>query len=318
METILEEEESKELNFEEQTPFGLMTTGPKKKEKNLDPTIRKALTGEDRGFWEEAMHKELEGLEAMGTWETTNLPCGMNTVDTCWVLKIKTDTNLVPTKYKARLVAQGFTQREGIDYTEIFAPVAPIQSIRGVLVIIAIQGWEVNLIDVKQAYLNSSLHHNVYLKLPIGTKVPPGKVLKLVKGLYGLKQSGLITAYVDDMLITSPSQKEVNHTKAEIMDKWGTEDNRPVKEFLGIKITQEREQGKILLDLTVYIKGMVNKWLERPSEKSWIPMQSVAGIARGDKCTPERAKQYQELVGQLLWVSNMVRPDISFAVGVLV
>lgn len=119
------------------------------------------------------------------------------------------------------------------------------------------------------------------------------------------------------MLITSPSRKEVDCTKAEIMDKWGTEDNGPVKEFLGIKITREREQGKISLDLMAYIKGMVNKWLERPSEKSWIPLQSVASIVGGNKCTPERAKQYQELVGQLLWVSNMVRPDISFTVRVL-
>ncbi|KAJ1582856.1 hypothetical protein NDA12_004482 [Ustilago hordei] len=67
---------------------------------------------------------------------------------------------------------------------EIFAPVAPIQLIRGVLVIAAMQDWEVDSIDVKQAYLNSSLHHDVYLKPPIGTKVPPGKVLKLMKGLY--------------------------------------------------------------------------------------------------------------------------------------
>ncbi|SOV01524.1 uncharacterized protein UDID_18116 [Ustilago sp. UG-2017a] len=97
---------------------------------------------------------------------------------------------------------------------------------------------------------------------------------------------------------------EVDHAKAEIMDKWGTEDNRPVKEFLGIKITQERRQGKITLDLTTYIKGMVSKWLERSSKRTWVPMQSVAGIARGDKCNPDQAKQYQELVGQLLWVSN--------------
>ncbi|SOV06479.1 uncharacterized protein UDID_17481 [Ustilago sp. UG-2017a] len=307
--------------------FGLVTTGLKKKERNLKPTIREALAGEDKRFWEEAMHKELKGLEAMNTWETTNLPRDTNTVDTRWVLKIKTDANLIPTKYKARLVALGFTQREGIDYKEIFAPVAPIQSIRGVLAIAAVRGWEVDSINVKQAYLNSSLHHDVYLKPPIGMKVPPGKVLKLMKGLYGLKQSGckgtdnqlmVIAAYVDDMLIASPSRKEVDRTKAEIMGKWETEDNGPVKEFLGIKIMRDRSQSKISLDLTAYIKGMVSKWLEKPNEKSWIPMQSIANTVRGSKCTSEWAKQYQELVGQLLWVSNMVRPDISFTVGVLV
>lgn len=102
-----------------------------KKEKNLDPTVSEALSGDDRRLWEDAMRKELDGLEAMGTWEIADPPPGVNTIDTCWVLKIKMDANLVPTKFKARLVARGFTQREGLDYMEIFALVAPIQSIRG-------------------------------------------------------------------------------------------------------------------------------------------------------------------------------------------
>ncbi|KAJ1041351.1 hypothetical protein NDA10_003025 [Ustilago hordei] len=110
--------------------FGLTAAKVKEGKDSLNPTVHEALAGKDRRFWEEAMRKELDGLEAMGTWETTDLPRGMNTVDTRWVLKIKTDANLIPTKYKARLVARGFTQREGLDYTEIFAPVAPIQAIR--------------------------------------------------------------------------------------------------------------------------------------------------------------------------------------------
>ncbi|KAJ1036780.1 hypothetical protein NDA10_002892 [Ustilago hordei] len=160
------------------------------RQRNLDLTVSEALSGEDKQHWKEAMHKELDGLRAMGTWEITNLPKGMNAINTCWVLKIKMDADLILTKFKARLVAQGFMQRQGIDYTEVFAPVAPIQSIRGVLAIATVQDWEVDCIDVKQAYLNSMLHHDMFLKPLIGTKIPPGKHLKLIKGLYGLKQSG--------------------------------------------------------------------------------------------------------------------------------
>lgn len=127
----------------------------------------------------------------------------------------------------------------------------------------------------------------------------------------------VITVYIDDILVSSPSQKEVDGAKAEIMNKWGTEDNGAVKEFLGVKITQERAQRKISLDLKAYIKAMVNKWLDGANNKSWIPMQHVATTAEGSECTPTKAKQYQELVGQLLWVTNTVRPDISFAVGTL-
>lgn len=83
--------------------FGLTAINVKK-ERNLDPTVHEALAGQDKRFWEEAMCKELEGLEAMGTWEVADIPPGVSTVDTQWVLKVKTDANLIPTKFKARLV----------------------------------------------------------------------------------------------------------------------------------------------------------------------------------------------------------------------
>ncbi|KAJ1578237.1 hypothetical protein NDA11_000622 [Ustilago hordei] len=227
----------------------------------------------------------------MGMWEITNLPKDANTIDTWWVLKIKTDANLIPMKFKARLVAQGFTQHKGIDYMEVFT-------------------------------------------LPLNGIKIPGKVLKVVKGLYSLKQSGhewnieldshlqmigfhcmpstpclysrgtddritIITAYIDDMLIMLPSCSKVNHTKQEIMDKWEMKDNGKIKEFLGIKITCDRRQRRISLDLTAYVKAMVNKWLEGTNEKSWIPMLSVANMVRGKKCNPQQARKCQELVSQL-------------------
>ena len=114
----------------------------------------------------------------------------------------------------------------------------------------------------------------------------------------------IFTAYVDDMLIASPSHEEVDHTKKEVMAKWGTEDNRPVKEFLGVRIKCDRTQKKMSLDLSAYIKAMVSKWLQVTNQKSWVPMQGIANITREDKCNLMEAKQYQELVGQLLWVSN--------------
>ncbi|SYW81672.1 uncharacterized protein UHO2_00180 [Ustilago hordei] len=264
--------------------LGLMVTQLEQK-KNLDPTIHEAMSGEDRKHWEEAMRKELDGLEAMGMWEIADLPKGANTVNMCWVLKIKMDANLIPTK--------------------------------GVIAITATQDWEIDSIDIKQAYLNSTIHHDVYLKPPPGIKIPSGKALKVVKGLGTGNKITIITTYVDDMLITSPSHDEVDHTKQEIMDKWEMQDNRRIKEFLGVKITRDREWRRISLDLTAYIKAMVNKWLREASEKSWIPMLCIANIARGERCKPQQAKEYQELVGQLLWVSNTAQPDIAFAVGIL-
>ena len=90
----------------------------------------------------------------------------------------------------------------------------------------------------------------------------------------------IITAYIDDMLIVSPSRNEVDHTKGEIMRKWGTQDNGSIKEFLGIKITQDRKQGSISLDLMAYIQVMVSKWLEWPNDKSWVPLQNIADTTK--------------------------------------
>ena len=127
----------------------------------------------------------------------------------------------------------------------------------------------------------------------------------------------IVTAYVDDMLIASPSRKEIDQTKKEIMAKWGTEDNGPVREFLGVHINRNRAERRMSLDLSAYISAMVNKWLQATSQKSWVPMQGIASLTREDKCNPVEAKRYQELVGQLLWVSNTACLDISFTVGIL-
>ncbi|SYW74145.1 uncharacterized protein UHO2_01010 [Ustilago hordei] len=337
-------EDAKNLGYLEVNLFDEMDQGSLSEYMDMEPTVNM-----DESQDLEALTNR---LEAMGMWEVMDLPPGMNTVDTKWVLEVKTDANLVPTKFKARLMARGFTQREGVNYAKIFAPVVPIQSIRGILAVVAVQDWEIDLVDVKQAYLNLNLHHNIYLKPPIGTKVPPGKVFKLKKGLYGLKQSGqewntemdshfqrigfhcmpstpclymrgtgngitVITAYVNDMLIASPSCKEVDRTKSEIMNKWGMEDNGRIKEFLGIKITWDQTQRSISLDLTAYIKAMVSKWLQRVTEKSWVPMQDITVSTRGNICSPSQSKEYQELMGQHLWISNTVQPDISFTVGTL-
>ncbi|CCF53341.1 hypothetical protein NDA11_000152 [Ustilago hordei] len=143
-----------------------------------------------------------------------------------------------------------------------------------VLVLSARLDWEIDSIDVKQAYLNANLEHDIYLKPPEGTTIPHGKVYKLVKSLYGLKQSGwewykemdshlhhlgffsvqgtpcvyskgagdeqvIIIVYVDDMLITAPHRYQIDMVKQSIIDKWKIENTRPVKEFLKIKITHD-------------------------------------------------------------------------------
>ncbi|SYW75361.1 uncharacterized protein UBRO2_00596 [Ustilago bromivora] len=157
---------------------------------NLKPSIKEALAGPNQIHWWEAIKAEMDGLESMQIWETIDRPEGATLVDSKLVLQVKTDANNIPYKFKARFCVHGFSQREGIDYDEIFTPVVPKDAIQMLLTITARFNWEIDSIDVTQAYLNADLHHHIYLKPLEGAEVPAGKVYKLDKSLYRLKQPG--------------------------------------------------------------------------------------------------------------------------------
>ena len=97
----------------------------------------------------------------------------------------------VPSKYKARVVAKGYVQKQGIDYEEVFAPVARIETVRVILALAGSSGWRVHHLDVKTAFLNGRLEEEVYVSQPEGFEKQnaAGKVYKLSKALYGLKQA---------------------------------------------------------------------------------------------------------------------------------
>ena len=138
------------------------------------------------------MDEEYHALLQNGTWVLSVLPLGRKLVGCKWVYKLKLDANGKVARFKARLVAQGFTQKPGVDFKETFAPVARLTSIRMVLHIAALEDWELDQMDVKNAYLNGILEEEIYMAQPEGYKVPgqEDKVLRLKKGLYGLKQAG--------------------------------------------------------------------------------------------------------------------------------
>ena len=125
------------------------------------------------------------------TWDLVELPEGKNVTGRKWVFKLKHDENGEITHYKARLVAQGFTQEAGVDYDEVFAPVAKYDSIRSVLPIANQLDLEVHQMDVKTAFLQGDLDNEIYMKQPEGyiDKTQPNKVCKLRISIYRLIQS---------------------------------------------------------------------------------------------------------------------------------
>jgi reverse transcriptase-like protein len=126
----------------------------------------------------------------MGIYEVVPHPKGRKVVGSKWVFHIKCGPDGTIQKYKACVIAQGFTQIKNIDYDETFAPVAKFTLLCTILAIAAEEDLEVHQIDVKSAYLNGILKEEIFMELPPGFDIPEGMVLHLVKAVYGMKQEG--------------------------------------------------------------------------------------------------------------------------------
>jgi hypothetical protein len=142
----------------------------------------------DDPAWRAAMEQELASVEQNRTWELVSLPAGYRPISLKWVFKLKKNELGVVIKHKDRLMARGFVEQEGIDYDDAFAPVARMESVR-VLALAAQEGWRVHHMDVKSAFLNGDLKE-AYVQQPPGYAVTgEGKVYRLRKALYSLRQA---------------------------------------------------------------------------------------------------------------------------------
>lgn len=145
------------------------------------------------------MNEDLRALEANGTWDIVDLPPNKKAIGCHWSLKTKLKCDGSVERKKARLVVEGNRQRKGMDYEETFAPVAKMVTVRALLVVAAMHGWETCQIDVSNAFLHGDLLKEVYMKLPMGyvgqgesiqnVCSSSSKVCKLKKSLYGPKQA---------------------------------------------------------------------------------------------------------------------------------
>ena len=324
---------------------------------NPDPlSYKEALKSPDRFRWLEATQKEIISLSANGTWVFVHRPKGRALISSKWVFKKKYHPSGLIDKYKARLVARGFTQKEGIDFEETFAPTLRYESLR-LLFAIAIQyGLRLWLLDVVTAYLNGDLDKEIYMSIPEGvprTKQNEGKVLLLKKGLYGLKQSGriwarkfrniiqkfgftpihadncifikhfgkdicLLALYVDDIVIATKRKKTYVQVKEYLTSSFKITDSGPLTGILGIRISQNHAKGIIAMDQTNYVHNMLENHGMTNCKPVSTPMDGYEGIqpARDDE---HRAcqKDFQQLVGELMFLTVATRPDLAFAISKL-
>ena len=117
--------------------------------------------------WRKAMDSEINSIEKNQTWELMDLPSGAKTIGVRWIFKTNLNELGEIDKYKARLVAKGYSQQHGIDFTEVFAPVARMDTVRMIVALVACKGWNIFQLDVKSAFLHGELSEDVYIEQQI-------------------------------------------------------------------------------------------------------------------------------------------------------
>jgi len=167
---------------------------PKRYESNLVEadvplTFDEAMNSLDSKKWKEAIDEELDALNQNDTWELVPLPPDKRSISSKWVFKVKRYPDGRIQRHKARLVARGFAQIEGVDYSETYAPTTRYDTIRVLLSLSVSRGLKISQFDVKTAFLHGELEEEVYMDLPDGVKESTNRVCKLKKALYGLKQA---------------------------------------------------------------------------------------------------------------------------------
>ena len=301
--------------------------------------------------WEAAMKQELQAVEKNKTWELVDLPAGHRPISLKWVFKLKKDEKGVVTKHKARLVARGFVQQEGIDFDDAFAPVARMESVRVLLALAAQEGWKVHHMDVKSAFLNGDLKEEVYVRQPPGFTVAgeEGKVYRLKKALYGLRQaprawnaklditlkkmgfqqsaheaavyrrgSGedllLVGVYIDDLIITDTDGRGVEDFKAAMKDRFKMSDLSLLCFYLGVEVHQDAKG--ITLCQSNYAQRILELGNMQGCNPAATPMEEKLKLSRESTAEEVDATLYRRLMGSLRYLVH-TRPDLAFAVGYL-
>nr|GEU95499.1 hypothetical protein [Tanacetum cinerariifolium] len=218
--------------------------------------------------WIEAMQEELLQFKIQKVWVLVDLPYRKRAIGTKWVFRNKKDEKGIVVRNKARLVEQGHTQEEGIDYEEVFSPVARIEAIRLFLAYASFMGFMVYQMDVKSAFLYGTIKEEVYVCQPLGFKDPdyPDKVYKVVKALYGLHQAPrawqkgdilLVQIYVEDIIFGSTNKDLCKSFKKLMKDKFQMSLIVKLTFFLGVQVKQKKDG--IFISQDKYVAEILKK-----------------------------------------------------------
>ncbi|GKA08030.1 retrovirus-related pol polyprotein from transposon TNT 1-94 [Tanacetum coccineum] len=294
------------------------------------------------------MQEEIHEFEKLEVWELVPCPDKVFLIKLKWIYKVKTDKSGGVLKNKARLVAQGFKQEEGIDFEESFASVARIEVIRIFVANVAHKNMTIFQMDVKTAFLNGELKEEVYVSQPEGfvDQDNPSHVYKLKKALYGLKQAPrawydmlssflisqhfskgavdptlftrkagndllLVQIYVDDIIFASTNTALCNEFANLMTTKFKMSMMGQMSFFLGLQISQSPKG--IFLNQSKYAYEIIKKYGLLTSDSVDTPMVEKNKLDEDLQGTPVDATLYRGMIGSLMYLTSS-RPDLIYTV----
>nr|GEX95674.1 copia protein [Tanacetum cinerariifolium] len=314
---------------------------------NMEPStvITQALNDER---WVEAMQEELLQFKIQKVWTLVDLPNGKKAIGTKWVYRNKKDKRGIVVRKKARLVAQGHTQEEGIDYDEVFSPVARVKAIRLFLAFASYMNFIMYQMDVKSAFLYGTIDEEVYVSQPLGFVDPKflEKVHKVEKALYGLHQAPkawyetlsiylldnrfhkgqidktlfikrlkgdilLVQVYVDDIIFDSTKKSLCDEFEQIMHNIFQMSSMGELTFFLGLQV-QQKEDG-IFINQDKYVGEIQKKFSFFNIRSANTPMETHKPLTKDENGEDVNVHLYRSMIGSLMYLTSS-RPDIMFLV----
>ncbi|CAI5473200.1 unnamed protein product [Closterium sp. Yama58-4] len=318
------------------------------------PTPRsyaEAIEGPYSSQWQAAMDAEMASWKSTGTYVDEVPPLGANIVSGMWIFRVKRPPGSPPV-FKARYVARGFSQREGVDFFQTFSPTPKMTTLRVLLHVAAHRDYELHSLDFSTAFLQGSLHEEIWLRRPPGFtgSFPPGTQWSLRRPVYGLRQAPrewhdtlrttlaalgfapstadpslflrtdtslppfYILVYVDDLVFATSDTEALAHVKSELQKRHTCTDLGELRSYLGLQITRRT--------ITLTQSHMVQQVLQRFGF-TWSSAQATP-LATGHSLSAppsdesvEPSGPYPELVGCLMYLMTCTRPDLAYPLGLL-
>ncbi|RVW79759.1 Retrovirus-related Pol polyprotein from transposon TNT 1-94 [Vitis vinifera] len=282
-------------------------------------SYKEAMESKDSKKWLSSMDDEMASLRKNQTWELVPLPEGVKPVDCKWLFKIKDGISKdEPPKYKSRLVAKGFSQKEGIDYNEVFSPIVKHKSIRVLLAMVSVFNLELDQLDVKTAFLHGNLEEEIYMKQPEGfvDSEKSNHVCFLKKSLYGLKQS-------PSNGTRDKNRAEINKLKQLLSSEFEMKDLGAAKKILGMEIWRDRDAGLLYVSQQKYIEKLMQAFHMDHSKPVSTPLAQHFKFdhstlpSTDEEVEYMKSVPYSSVVGSLMYAMVCTRPDLAFAISVV-